>query len=434
MARLVYPIRPVQHAISVENPSLFVTPGFSPWVSNGRIDQNSFKKRWGYYLDRSLNPVVGGITGKYVQVVALYQTIAGTRYTIYLTDKDFIHKTGTTVSYGNTLYATGGITDISASGATVNASGTLWLANVSVGDSFILDTNHTATAEVDENWANISAVPLNTGITLDPVYTGTTGAFDPAKTYKIRKAYSVPTNERWTWAVVDDKFCFTNGNTNVQYWAGSGYAADLNSTYATKARYCIEYAGRLFLADLYIDSIREPLSLRFSKEGDPTDWTDSTAGRLDLLDTEDYIFGLGKVGSYLVIYKQNNIMVYGRTGDATNPIRMAADRRGIGCVAPYSIIEFMGTNAFVGREDFYIMDGDMPSAIGGPIRDKFFSMVGYTEIERVFGGVCPNLNELYWVANTLNDGQITFIYNFKSKEWYTAQWDGDMTTFGRGAL
>ncbi len=402
MARLIYPIRPVQHAISTENPALFVAQGFAPWVSNGRIDQNSFKKRWGYSLYRS--PL------SYVYDVILYQTIAGSRHTLYLTANDLILKESSgTFSYKTPTSTTpsltsmnGGKTVMTFSGGGITASG------VAALDKFIIDADHTATSEIDANWATVVSKDSDTQITT-AAYTGaaTSGAC------KLRKIYTVPNNERWSYAIVDDKFCFTNGNENVQYWAGTGYAADLNATYAVKARYCIEYANRLFLADTYVSNVRLPTTLLFSKEGDPTDWTDSTAGEMDLLETDDYITGLGKVGFNLVVYKEDSILVFSRTGNATAPISRTAEWRGIGCPAPYSIIGFMGTNAFLGRDDFYIMSGDQPEPIGGPIRDKFFSMVGKTEIKKTFSGSCPNINELYWTVNTVSDGQITFIWNYK---------------------
>jgi len=79
----------------------------------------------------------------------------------------------------------------------------------------------------------------------------------------VGSGYTVPTNERWTWAVVGDKFCFTNGNVNVQYWTGTGSAADLNASVAVQARYCIEYANRLFIADY--GATRDPYGVAGSK-------------------------------------------------------------------------------------------------------------------------------------------------------------------------
>jgi len=421
--RLTYPLKPISHAVSTESPSLFMTPGFSPWASNGRIEQKSFKKRPGYLIDRAV--------GRFIYGVHLFQTLVGSRYTLYLTDTDLAKKetgTGETFSYVTKTYTTGTVSGVS--GANVTGNGTAWDTNAKAGDKFIMAADLSANVEPDEHWATIQTVGGATAITLSGNYAGATTTGN----YIIRRVYSVPTDERWSTAILDDKFIFTNGNVNVQYYNGSGAAADLDATYAVKARFCIEYANRLFLGD-YEDSVagRLPTSIRWSKEGDPTTWVDSTAGELDLIETEDFLAGLGKVGTYLVIYKRDNIHVYTRTGVATNPITLVAQRRGIGCAAPYSIIEFMGTNAFVGRDDFYMMNGDTPIPIGEKIRTKFFDITPVTAVENVWGAHDPLRNELLWTASTLA-GKYAFVYNYKHNEWYTYEFPDDMTAFGRGAL
>ena len=431
MARLIYPIKPVQHALSTESPALFVTPGFSPWVSNGRIEQGSFKKRPGYSTDRSLPSAVYGID--------IFQTTSGSRYTMYLTGTDLMtRESGGTWSYKTDTTTIGGVSNIS--GAVVTGSGTAWntaAANgdkyLAAGDKFILDIDHSSTAEPDSNWATIQSVDSDTQLTLTASYTGTTGAFAPAKAYKGRKVYSVPADERWSWAVVGDKFCFTNGGIFTQYWGASGYAADLAYASAVKARYCIEYANRLFLGDVYVGGNRAPTTIMWSKENDPTDWTDSTAGSLALLETADYITGLGNVGPSLVIYQRDHYYVYSRTGIATNPISRTTEGRGIGCMAPYGVIEFMGTNAWISKDDFYIMSGDQAVSIGGPVRNKFFSIVGETELKRVFGGHVADLAEVMWVSET-TEGKLAFVYNYRYKEWYTYSFANEISAIGRGAV
>jgi len=418
---MIYPLKPVAHAISTENPLLFMAPGFSPWVSNGRIEQNSFKKRPGYYLDRSpLRQIYG---------IYLYQTLAGSRYTLYLTDTDLIKKeTGTseTFSYITRTYTTGSVSSIST--VTVEGNGTTWSTNVSAGDKFVLAADLTTNVEPDSSWRTVSSVTDNDTLVLTSAYSGGSSG-----DYIIRHLYSVPSEERWSTCVVNDKFVFTNGDVDLQYWGGSNYAVPLDTTYASKARYCIEYANRLFIADYYTGATRYPTSIRWSKEGDITDWTDSTAGMLDLIESEDYITGLGKVGADLVIYKRENLYIYTRSGIATSPIRIVGQRRGIGCVAPYSIIEFMGTNAFIGRDDFYVMNSDQPEPIGTKIRTKFFDITEVTELEKSWGGHDPIRNEIFWVVNT-TEGKYVFVFNYKYKEWYTYTFDGDVTGFGRGAL
>jgi hypothetical protein len=427
-------VRPINHAMSVDNPSLYTLNSVSPSVLNCRFDQNSLKKRWGYTLDRS--PL------SKVYEIVLFNTVSGSRYSLYLTDTDLVCKetgTGGTFSYKTATHTTSTVASIAAPALTAvtGTAGTLWVAGgIAAGDKFIIDTDHDADSEIDSNWATVATVgAAETALTLSSAYTGATTTGPVA--YKIRKVYSVPANERWSWAIVGDKFCFGNGNTVVQYWNGSGYATNLatgtDATYIVNARYMTEYANRLFLADVNLaGAARSAITIRWSKEGDPTNWTDSTAGELDLMDTSDIIMGLGKTGGSLIIFKPDATYIYSRTGVATDPISMTAYRQGVGCVAPYSPVSFMGTTAWVGRDDFYVMDGDMPVSIGEKIRVKFFDEVGESEIKRTWGAANHSINEVMWIAET-TAGQSVFVYNYKYKEWYQYALPVSVTAFGRGA-
>lgn len=256
------------------------------------------------------------------------------------------------------------------------------------------------------------------------------GILETDWTSQAAGAYTVPTGERWTWCIVDDKFIFTNGNTNVQSWAG-GSVADLNSSYAVKARYCIEYANRLVIADY--GGTRDPTGLAWSKEGDPTNWVDSTAGSRTELESKDFITGLGRVGANLIVYKRDSILVGNRTGIATAPIAFPRLRRGIGCVAPYSIVDVMGTNAFIGRNDFYVIDGDRAVSIGEKMRDKFFEIVNLDDIKEVYGFENNITNEVCWLATT-SEGDLCFAWDYKLREWNVYDFAADIVTMGKGAI
>ena len=243
--------------------------------------------------------------------------------------------------------------------------------------------------------------------------------------------YTVPTGERWTWCIANHLFIFTNGYDNIQYWDGGvGDAAELK---AVPAKYCIPYANRLFIA--YYGATPDPLGIAWSKEGDPTDWTDSTSGAGVLIETKDFITGLGVVGASLVIYKTDSIAFGHRTGDAVTPISLphTRERRGIGCVAPYSIIDFMGTNAFIGRNDFYAIEGDYPVAIGEKMRDKFFDIIDLDDIEEVYGWENNITNELCWTANT-NEGRLIFAWDYKLREWNVYDFAADFIMAGKGEI
>jgi len=420
-----YMIYPLQNALSTEAPSLHLPFPYGSWgTKNGRIEQKSWKKRWGYNTaDRTL-------TSHTPHAVILYQLKGGTRNTMYLTATDLIKRetgAGGTWSFKTETYTTGtiaSITDTAVVGtATAWGNGT---TNIAAGDYFIMDNDHDSDSEPDSNWVKISSVTDDTHLTLASAYTKN------GTTYKIRKVYTVPSNERWSWCIVDDKLIFTNGNTNVQYWDGSsGYATDLNSSVAVNARNCIEYADRLVIADY--GSTRDPLKIGWSKNGDPTNWTDSTSGSATLLGTENYIIGLGKAGAYLIVYRQNSIVIGSRTSEATAPIIFPGERKGVGAASRWGIVEADGTNFFLSRNDFYRMQGDYPESIGAKIRDKFFDIVAWTEIEKTWAQHYELRNEIEWIANT-SEGKLGFVYNYKLNEWSVNQYRHDITAAGTGAI
>jgi hypothetical protein len=420
-----YVIRPLLHGQFAATPQLHAEAGYAYRTKNVRATPGGIEKRWGYLLDRSLvDPV---------QAVVLYQKSNGNRYTLYLTKTDLCQReTGTdeTFSYQTKTYSAGTVSGIT--GAVITGDSTDWdTSGLAAGDKIILTADQSTNIQPDANWGTIKTVDNATQITLTASYTGagTSGA------YLARMVYSVPGTERWSSCSVGGKFVFTNGNTNVQIYDGTTQATDLDATYAKQARFCIEYGNRLFLADIYVGSTRYPYTVRWSKENDVTDWTASSAGSADLLTSEDFITGLGKMGSDLIVYRRESIHIANRTGTATSPFNFATQKRGVGCVAPYSIVEVISTNVFVGNDDFYRIDGTFPVSIGTPyIRDRVFNDVKRSERECIFGYHIPFLQEVIWFATTETEGQRGFAWNYKFNEWYEYEFATFMTAGGKGAL
>ncbi|MFA5154119.1 MAG: hypothetical protein WC554_16335, partial [Clostridia bacterium] len=377
-----YIIRPLQHILDLSNPTINSSYLGAGWPTrNVQLDQNRVKRRWGYTLFRTLDTgasILGAYAFKY----------GSSEASLVLTDTDLIKiQTGTseTFSYLTDTYATGTITSVTdATPSVVTGSGTDF-TTCAAGDKFILNDDHSASIEPDAQWATIAVVTDATHMTLTGKYGGTKDPAVSGEAYKIRRVFSAPpTGERIQTACVDEKFCFTHRNINVQQYTGTGYTSDLNSVSATNAKFCISYANRLWLADMVVTATRMPWRVMWSKEGDPTDWTDTTAGAADFISTEDRIQGMGVVGSELYIYKDNGYHIGQRTGEATAPVIFPTEKRGIGVKAPYSIVNFMGTNAFLGRDDFYAINGGEAESIGERIRYKFFDMVADAELVNVW--------------------------------------------------
>jgi hypothetical protein len=388
------------------------------------------------------------VSGDAVQDCIVYTRKNNKSHSLILTDANLIRRepdegVGETWSYLTEMYEGG-----TSGAATTTADPTVEFTDTSLidlggvvaGDKFILNlaADHVKHQEpaTGSHWTNIASVTDSDTLELSENYGGTATTDE----FKIRKVYTTPEGERWTWAIVNDLFCFTNGNTAVQCWDGSGYAEPLNETNASRARYCLNYANRLLLADLYFSddggetSVRHPWTLRWSAEGKPETYLtdgDTTAGEIDFLGTEDVITGLGQVGNLVAVYKYNTIIFGNRTGIATNPLEFPTERRGMGCIAPYSIIPVMGTNAFLGSDNFYSLNGDIPEQFGDKIKDKFFDLVSESDRKKVWGKLLPTHRKICWVADTNGgEGQLAFVYDYGNKEWATWKFYQNVTGFG----
>ena len=417
--------RPLEHALEVDAPSLHQHLGYAAWpAQNFKILQRSLQKRYGYSEVRDL--------GEEIQAIIFYTSTAGANSTVYLTPTNACeYESSGTFSYITKKYSTGTVSGIT-NDAVTGASTPDWVSTdgPAKGDFFIMDDDLTAASEVDQHWQEIETVTNDTSIVLYDHYRGATSSGD----YTIRQVYTVPTNERWSWCTFDDKLVITNGNCYPQYWTGSDEFVNCNTTLATRARYCIEYADRLLLADMYVSGSRAPWTVMWSKNGNLTDWDDSTAGSADLGDTEDIITGLGKVGGDLIVYKTDSIVVGNRTGVSTAPIIFPRYQPGIGCPAPYSIVPAMGTNFFIGRDDFYLMMGTQPYPIGEKIRYKFFDIVNPTELKRAYGYANTLQNEIRWLVTDEDNNRRCFIYDYKRKEWGHYRYADNMSCGGRGTV
>ena len=350
-----------------------------------------------------------------------------------------------TPDIGDTVTAANGATGLikiiditSGTFAGGNAAGDLILTSCNgtwVNDD-VLTFEDGETAAVNgtssDTWASVaSADDTGRTITLDDDYAGSTGT-GWTRTGYVRKAYTTPKDEKMAYCVLKNRLVFTSGDIPVQSWTGSNYASALDTTYATNARCCIAYANRLIIADH--GTVRDPVGLAWSVNGDATDWTGTGSGSVTFLEADDFITALGVVGVNLIVYRRDSLLIGYRTGVATPALSFPLPRKGIGCVSPYSIIEANNTNYFVGTNDFYVMDGDMPYSIGEKVRDMFFSMVGYTELEKVVGYENTILNEILWLANT-SEGKFVFAYDYKREEWNVYQYGNhDIISFGKGAV
>lgn len=424
-----YAIDPLEHMLDLSKPPANIHQLFATYPSINTMDyRDRIKKRWGYSSYRDMG------SGVNTQHIAAYQIEDATKFIMALTETDLAMidtAAGKTFQYKTEtedydVADTKGVTGIVGAVVTFGASCTLQTDGVAAGDKFVLDADLTADEEPDTSWATVLTVDSEVQLTLTAVYVG--GAAGDAL---VRKVYSLPANERWQYAIVDNQFFFTNGNVDFQYWDGAAdFASAVDSTNLKNARYCIEYANRLLVADYTVAGERNPWALGYSEIGDPTDFTTvTTGGRIDFAGTQDFITGLAKVGVNIIVFKEDSFHLGYRTGDSTDPMTFPKERPGIGNFAPYSLTPFQGTCAFIWRNDFYVIEGTEPKAIGGRMAYDFFRLVEEANIKNCWGFNVQRESQLVWTADT-KDGRLGFVWDYQEDEWGIYDFWDDMVGGG----
>jgi hypothetical protein len=404
-------------------PSQFAEYRFESTVYtlNSKTMQGTSRKRYGYTNHNTSTGAPGNI-GRFTVRKNTSATYPNTDFNFYLTTANFCQdwqsseggKTDDTFKYINPTYTTGTITDIT--GTTVTGSGTTWTTNVKAGDYFIMNNDHTADVEPDANWIEVASVTDDTHLELNSAYTINGTA------YKIRQVFGGPPAgiDTWSWCVVNDKLIFCNGNDNVHVFdPGDTYASVLDSTNAKKWYHCIEYANRCVLAN---EKDVDAISVQWSKENDPTDWTDSTAGSASLQLVGSEITGLGKLGSYLVVFTPKSLVFGYRTGVSTSPIAFQDEKVGVGANAPRSIVHANGTIYFMGEDNFYVLEGTNAVPIGHALRDEIFDNESTDDLALYHGAHNARDNEIWWYKY---HSQTAFVYDYIHGVWSVYLFTGD---------
>jgi hypothetical protein len=432
----LFAVKPLGHMLELNHAQLNAPDLAAQWPSKN-VDVNATRiiNRWDHAAILTLP------AGQVIQKVVLLRKNDGSNLAMLLTNTDLIQveeASGKSFSYKTEQFTGGNIRSIGATGSSgdilvIGETGTWTGHGVGAGDKFILDVDHADPLDESNevNWATVASVGA-TVMKLTAPYAGTTGDFGATgRASTVRKVYTVPSGERWSWAVVNGKLCFGNGNTNTQYWDPATPAAvELNATYAQKARYMVAYDERLWLADMTVSGSRNPWFLRWSAITTPTDFTGSSAGWKNFADTEEPITGLGVVGGLLFVYKKTMFSLGRKTGNILAPVGWPQDRRGAGVYAPDSLVHALGSNYFVGVDDIYRIDGDRAVSIGESVRRQFFSMVTDAELTKVFGSVSLRFNQIMWAMTDTSGLQWVWTYNYQANSWSVSTFDRAVTGFG----
>ena len=424
-------------------PSVYGTFAFENILHtiNCKTVQGSAQKRPGYTNHNTSTASGVPITmGRFTVRKNAAAAYPHTDYNFWMTTSDFCQDRISTHASHNTetwkyltptttYTTTAQVDSITGTAVVFEGAATLQTDGIAAGDKFILEEDFTDDEEADVSWRTIAAVPTETTLTLTAAYEDNK-ASPAGEDARIRKVYTGPgTNGSWGWCIVNDTLIFCNKNDNVQKFSPTDtYASDVDSTNALKWHHCIEYANRAVLAN---EEGVDRISLKWSKENDPTDWTDTTAGSVSLQTSGSEITGLGKVGSYLVAFTPTSMLFGYRTGISTAPIAFQDENVGIGAYAPSSIVHANGTVYFMGQQDFYMLQGTNAVPIGSAIREELFPNESDDDLKIHKGIHNAPAHEIWWFKS---HSQYAYVYDYLNGIWNVYYFGGDSMYLHTGSM
>lgn len=279
------------------------------------------------------------------------QLILATAENIYL-----YHPDTDTVTFLNPIYATG---TASASGTAVTGVGTLWSANVAIGDyiSFGSATQN----DPNVTWYEIANVGSDTSLTLT-----TSAGTVVSGPYTIRKAFQAGAFSSWSYDTFvndgtsgDDLWFATNGLDPVVTWNGVDATVTLHPELGFTCRALAVYSNMMVYGNLTVAGDFLPASIINSDVGLPLNAGSTGTGLSEQFTVHsgtDEILNMLPLGDYLIIYSERTIVPAQFVGDPlifTFRVAIA----GVGPISPNVIADFGDFHEFLGSDAGYLFDG-----------------------------------------------------------------------------
>lgn len=221
-----------------------------------------------------------------------------------------------------------------------------------------------------------------------------------------------------------NKAFFSNGGQTVAYVEGE---ADFVTAAATPASafFLGKLNAHLILLHTVENGTTFPQRIRWSKSGDPTNWTDFSAGLNDVPDIDDQITGFTVLGETGFVMRNEGIIVMSGTGNGLIPFsfdNFSIGPAGIGVQYPYTLVTYGRRCGFVATDDVYLFSGGEPQGIGGFAKKMIFRDL-YARVAEPRAWITATLGKgidfmAYWLSIPLtNDEDRLYIFNFNENNW-----------------
>lgn len=353
--------------------------------------------------------------GNQVLLVDLHRSSAGVNTTIFGTKTDLFRydQTNNLPVYITPFYAAGTIATTSGAPGIVG-TGTLWLANVKIGDKISIGSA-TETA-VAATWYTVLAVVDDTHITLSTNYVGTTAG---GKAYTARKLFTATDADWWdsdifadapvgttSGLTAGDHWFATNGHELV-VWDASATTVKVISTSATGLGFACKavcyYKNMMLFGHITEGASIRPANFKNSAIADPENVTTLEANEQIVAESVDYLLALRRLGDYVVGYCENSVNI---AQFVQSPFYFAIRTAGprIGPFSARTIVNFGDFHEFVAKDQVYKFDGVRFSPYGNQVFDDVLQRVDRSRAAKALSAISEEEREVYWLLPLVSDG------------------------------
>ncbi len=343
------------------------------------------------------------------------RTSVGANTTIFGTKSDLFRydQVNNLPVYITPIYATGTIATTNAS-PNIVGTGTLWLANVKVGDKISIGSA-TETA-VSATWYTVLNVVDNTHITLSTNYSGTTAG---GKSYTVRKLFTANDLDFWDWDIfpdaqaggtslyiAGDRWIATNGH-EVVAWDGSSSQVRVISTATTGLGFSCTtvqfYKNMMLYGGITEGSSTRPGNFKNSALADPENVTTLEANEYIVAQSVDFLIALRRLGDYVVGYCKDSVNVIQFVeAPFYFAIRTAGPR--IGPFSARTIVNFGDFHEFIAKDQAYKFDGVRFIPYANHVFDEVLRRVDRDRAEKAVAAISEEEREVYWILPLVTDG------------------------------
>lgn len=172
--------------------------------------------------------------------------------------------------------------------------------------------------------------------------------------------------------------------------------------------------------DEFNPGVMDPLLIRFSSQEDFLEWRtlpNTTAGSVRIGSGSNFIQAV-ETKQQILVFTDSSLHSMQYLGPPfTFGINMLSDN--ISIAGPNAAVGAGDTVFWMGEGEFYSYNG-VVNPVQCDVKDYVFSNINTAQLEKVFAGVNPNFNEVWWFypsANS-NENDRYVVFNYQQNIWY----------------